>query len=67
MKFLTFPARKAAHSVSRLLALNPQVFLGFNLLTSLDGAALLRVSGGLTELHIQVTRFFFLVLFLEFV
>lgn len=31
-----------------------QVFLGFNLLASLDGAALLRVSGGLTELHVQV-------------
>ncbi|CAN0443423.1 unnamed protein product, partial [Ectocarpus sp. 12 AP-2014] len=30
-----------------------QVFLGFNLLTSLDGAALLSVSAGLTELHVQ--------------
>ncbi|CAN0069149.1 unnamed protein product, partial [Ectocarpus sp. 8 AP-2014] len=29
------------------------VFLGFNLLTSLDGAALLSVSAGLTELHVQ--------------
>eukprot|EP00904_Undaria_pinnatifida_P014185 jgi/Undpi1/9898/HiC_scaffold_28.g12352.m1 len=33
-----------------------QVFLGFNLLTSVDGQALLRVSGGLTELHIQSNR-----------
>lgn len=31
-----------------------QVFLGFNSITTLDGAALLRVSGGLFELHIQV-------------
>lgn len=34
----------------------PQVFIGFNLLTSLDGAALLRVSAGLTELHVQVQQ-----------
>eukprot|EP00752_Nemacystus_decipiens_P004155 g3802.t1 len=33
-----------------------QVFLGFNLLTTLDGAALLNVSAGLTELHIQSNR-----------
>eukprot|EP00903_Cladosiphon_okamuranus_P012061 g11323.t1 len=33
-----------------------QVFLGFNLLTTLDGAALLIVSGGLTELHVQSNR-----------
>ncbi|CAN0462948.1 unnamed protein product, partial [Ectocarpus sp. 12 AP-2014] len=33
-----------------------QVFLGFNLLTSLDGAALLSVSAGLTELHVQSNR-----------
>ncbi|CAM9741874.1 unnamed protein product, partial [Hapterophycus canaliculatus] len=30
-----------------------QLFLGFNSLTSLDGAALLNVSAGLTELHVQ--------------
>ncbi|CAM9618925.1 unnamed protein product [Scytosiphon promiscuus] len=33
-----------------------QVFLGFNLLTSLDGDALLNVSAGLTELHVQSNR-----------
>ncbi|CAM9802604.1 unnamed protein product, partial [Pylaiella littoralis] len=33
-----------------------QVSLGFNLLTSLDGAALLSVSAGLTELHVQSNR-----------
>lgn len=31
-----------------------QVFVGFNSISTLDGAILLRVSGGLTEFHIQV-------------
>lgn len=31
-----------------------QVLLGFNRIANLDGAALLRVSPGLTELHVQV-------------
>ncbi|CAB1109033.1 unnamed protein product [Ectocarpus sp. CCAP 1310/34] len=33
-----------------------EVFLGFNLLASLDGAVLLSVSAGLTELHVQSNR-----------
>ena len=60
--YLTFLARKTTSCPRARVIL--QVFLGFNLLTSVDGQALLRVSGGLTELHIQVTFFLW---FLEFV
>jgi len=40
----------------RFVSFSSQVFLGFNQLTSLDGAALLNVSAGLTELHVQVLQ-----------